>query len=283
MVDKNFEEEDTLVLDDKTEDSELSGVISFIQDNFKRSKDWRRFDEERWLQSYRNYRGIYSPDVQFTEAERSRVFIKVTKTKVLAAYGQITDVLFARQKFPLSIEPTTLPEGVTEAVHFDPNDKTEAAQPEKEERTQSPYGFPGDGEDLEPGDTVVSLSERKLKLGPLEEKLSEIDGLKEGEGLTPSAITYHPALVAAKKMEKKIMDQLEESGASKHLRSASFECSLFGQVLLKDHLQLIKNMQIGMMMENIILQLKLYLKLAVYLVGIFILIQTQAIWTRLHM
>ena len=233
MVDKNFEEEDTLVLDDETKDSELSGVINFIQDNFKRSKDWRRFDEERWLQSYRNYRGIYSPDVQFTEAERSRVFIKVTKTKVLAAYGQITDVLFARQKFPLSIEPTILPEGVSEAVHFDPNDKTNEAQPEQEERVQSPYGFPGDGEDLEPGDTVVSLAERKLKLGPLEEKLSEIEGLKEGAGLTPSAITYHPAMVAAKKMEKKIMDQLEESGASKHLRSASFECSLFGTGIIK--------------------------------------------------
>lgn len=233
MVDKNFEEEDTLVLDDKTKDEELSGVVNFIQDNFKRSKDWRRFDEERWLQSYRNYRGIYSPDVQFTEAERSRVFIKVTKTKVLAAYGQITDVLFARQKFPLSIEPTTLPEGITEAVHFDPNDKTEDAEVAREEEPQSPYGFPGDGQDLEPGDTVVSLTERKLQLGPLEEKLSEVDGLKEGEGSTPSAVTFHPAMVAAKKMEKKIMDQLEESGASKHLRAASFECSLFGTGIIK--------------------------------------------------
>ena len=231
MVDKNFEEEDTLVLDDKTNDDELSGIIAFIQDNFKRSKDWRRFDEERWLQSYRNYRGIYSPDVQFTESERSRVFIKVTKTKVLAAYGQITDVLFARQKFPLSIEPTTLPEGVTESVHFDPNDKTEEAS--EEQAPTSPYGFPGDGEDLEPGDTAESLSERKLKLGPLEDKLSDIEGLKEGEGLTPSAVTFHPATVAAKKMEKKIMDQLEESGASKHLRSASFECALFGTGIIK--------------------------------------------------
>ena len=231
MVDKNFEEEDTLVLDDKTNDDELSEIIDFIQDNFKRSKDWRRFDEERWLQSYRNYRGIYSPDVQFTESERSRVFIKVTKTKVLAAYGQITDVLFARQKFPLSIEPTTLPEGVTESVHFDPNEKTNEAS--EEQAPTSPYGFPGDGEDLEPGDTAESLSERKLKLGPLEDKLSDIEGLKEGEGLTPSAVTFHPATVAAKKMEKKIMDQLEESGASKHLRSASFECALFGTGIIK--------------------------------------------------
>ena len=232
MVDKNFEEEDTLVLDDETKDEELSGIINFIEDNFKRSKDWRRFDEERWLQSYRNYRGIYSPDVQFTESERSRVFIKVTKTKVLAAYGQVTDVLFARQKFPLSIEPTTLPDGVSESVHFDPNDKTEETSTE-EETPKGPYGFPGDGSDLEPGDTAASLTERKLKLGPLEDKLSEIDGLKEGEGLTPSSVTFHPAMVAAKKMEKKIMDQLEESGASKHLRSASFECALFGTGIIK--------------------------------------------------
>ena len=182
------------------------------------------------MQSYRNYRGLYGPDVQFTEAERSRVFIKVTKTKVLAAYGQITDVLFARQKFPISIEPTTLPEGVTEAVHFDP--KTPPEQ-EEEQEEQSPYGFPGDGQDLEAGETLTSLQEKKLNLGPLEEKLSEVEGLVEGEGLTPSAVTFHPAMVAAKKMEKQIMDQLEESGASKHLRSATFECSLFGTGIIK--------------------------------------------------
>ena len=35
MVDKNFEEEDTLVLDEKTEDDELSGIVDFIEDNFK--------------------------------------------------------------------------------------------------------------------------------------------------------------------------------------------------------------------------------------------------------
>ena len=81
MADENFEDANPLALDDTTDDTELSSLISFIEGRFKRSKDWRRFDEERWLQSYRNYRGLYGPDVQFTEAERSRVFIKVTKTK----------------------------------------------------------------------------------------------------------------------------------------------------------------------------------------------------------
>ena len=108
----------------------------------------------RWLRAYRNYQWIvYGSDVQFTEAEKSRVFIKVTKTKTLAAYGQITDVLFANNKFPLSIDPTGLPEGVLEDVHFDPK------EPEQMQNDQnvSPYGFAGDGRDLPPGSTAASL------------------------------------------------------------------------------------------------------------------------------
>ena len=34
-------------------------------------------------------------------------------------------------------------------------------------------------------------------------------------------------------MQKKIHDQLEESGANKHLRSASFEMALFGTGIMK--------------------------------------------------
>ena len=40
-------------------------------------------------------------------------------------------------------------------------------------------------------------------------------------------------MVAAKKMEKKIKDQLEESKASKHLRSTAFEMALFGTGIMK--------------------------------------------------
>jgi hypothetical protein len=88
------EENDIFIEDDS---------IALEDTEFHRSEDYRRQDEERWLRSYRNYRGIYGPDVQFTEAEKSRVFIKVTKTKTLAAYGQIVDVLFANNRFPLTV------------------------------------------------------------------------------------------------------------------------------------------------------------------------------------
>jgi hypothetical protein len=40
-------------------------------------------------------------------------------------------------------------------------------------------------------------------------------------------------MIAAKKMEKKIMDQLEESNATKHLRNTAFEMALFGTGVMK--------------------------------------------------
>ena len=225
-------EDDAIALEDTddtvTEDADVSKIIPFIMERFQRSEDYRYQDEERWLRSYRNYRGLYGPDVQFTESEKSRVFIKVTKTKTLAAYGQIVDVLFANHRFPLSIEPTELPEGVVADVHFDPK---EPEQLRSETALTSPYGFAGDGQDLPAGATAQSLLD---KLGGMSNKLEPIeDKLKEGPGLTPSAVTFSPAMVAAKRMQKKIHDQLEESGATKHLRNSAFEMALFGTGVMK--------------------------------------------------
>ena len=225
-------EDDAIALEDTDntvlEDADVSKIIPFITERFQRSEDYRYQDEERWLRAYRNYRGLYGPDVQFTEAEKSRVFIKVTKTKTLAAYGQIVDVLFANHRFPLSIEPTELPEGVVSDVHFDPK---EPEQLRSETALTSPYGFAGDGQDLPPGATAQSLLD---KLGGMSNKLEPVeDKLKEGPGKTPTAVTFSPAMVAAKKMQKKIHDQLEESGATKHLRNSAFEMALFGTGVMK--------------------------------------------------
>ena len=207
-------------------DAGTNNIIPFIMEKYYRADDYREQDEQRWLRAYRNYRGLYGSDVQFTEAEKSRVFIKVTKTKTLAAYGQIVDVLFANNKFPLSVEPTELPEGVAKDVSFDPKEPEEIAN----RNMESPYGFRGDGNDLPKGATERSLQER---LGPLQEKLSEVENLKEEVGKTPSSVTFSPAMIAAKAMEKKIMDQLEESSANKSLRSTAFEMALFGTGVMK--------------------------------------------------
>ena len=111
MADKDnemmFETDDVAVIDTTgdqgIEANDINQVISFIESKFKRAEDARLTDEQRWLKAYKNYRGIYGSDVQFTETEKSRVFVKLTKTKTLAAYGQIIEVLFGNSKFPLSI------------------------------------------------------------------------------------------------------------------------------------------------------------------------------------
>ena len=230
---EGFIEDDAIVLEDSDDstidDADTSKIIPYILEKYNRADDYRQQDEDRWLRAYRNYRGIYSPDVQFTDAEKSRVFIKVTKTKTLAAYGQIVDVLFAGQKFPLTIDPTELPEGVVADVSFDPKEPEQLRESGLEDLV-SPYGFNGDGKDLPAGATAKTLLE---SLGPVKDKLEGIEGVREGVGKTPTAITFSPAMIAAKTMQKKIHDQLEESSASKHLRSTAFEMALFGTGIMK--------------------------------------------------
>lgn len=213
------------------EDPETQGLARFVIERYSKSEDARRQDEDRWIQAYRNYRGVYSPEVQFTSAEKSRVFIKVTKTKTLAAYGQIIDVLFANQKFPISVDPTVLPDGVSSAVNFDMQPSPNGKQQENPVGEGSIYGFDGDGVDFPAGATASSLKE--MNLGSLQTKLEDVDNLQAGPGLTATQITFEPALYAAKNMEKKIMDQLEEAHASKQLRSTAFEMALFGHGIMK--------------------------------------------------
>ena len=220
----------TLALEDvKNKDDEgFSGdsLIAYIQERYTRSEESRRADESRWLRAYRNYRGIYGPDVQFTETEKSRVFIKVTKTKTLAAYSQIAEVLFSNNKFPLSVDPTVLPDGVLADVHSDPKEMVAGAAPAMP--TEIPFGE--NSANIPKGFDLDTLEQM---LGSMKDDLKDLPNLKAGAGVTPSSMTFSPATVAAKKMEKKIHDQLDETGASKHLRSTAFEMALFGTGVMK--------------------------------------------------
>jgi len=230
-------ETDEVVAAEEQEDTlfdNVSNVVTFVNERYKRAEDARRADEERWLRAYRNYRGVYGPDVQFTSSEKSKVFVKVTKTKTLAAYGQIVDVLFGNNKFPLTINPSVLPDGVADAVHIniDPNAEkaTDVLRDSFTKETTKPYLI-GPDTDLKPGETMADL---RRKLGPVEDKVDPVsEKIIEGDGSTPTSVTFHPAMVAAKKMEKKIHDQLNESGASKHLRSMAFEMALLGTGVMK--------------------------------------------------
>ena len=234
--DISFDTDDVIAAE--TEEDKLlenvNSIVTFVGDRYKRAEDARLGDEDRWMRAYRNYRGLYGPDVQFTSSEKSRVFVKVTKTKTLAAYGQIVDVLFGNNKFPLSVDPSILPDGVAESVHINLDPNAEKASEELKTtfttETNKPYLITPDTK-LKPGETLYDLEK---KMGSVSDKLSSVsEKVIEGDGTTPTSITFHPAMVAAKKMEKKIHDQLQESGATKHLRSMAFEMALLGTGVMK--------------------------------------------------
>ena len=219
------ESADILALGDKDKNQKetynISGLAGLVKSKFIDSENARKFDEQRWLRSYRNYRGVYGNDMAFTESEKSKVFVKITKTKVLAAYGQMIEVLFSSGKFPVGVEPTPVPEGIAEYAHVS---KSQEATPEQPE---SPYGFPGDGMDIPPGATESMI------LNGLAKKYQGT-GFKPGPAPDLSKMPQiEPADESAKNMETLIHDQLDESQAITVLRHVLFEMCLLGTGILK--------------------------------------------------
>ena len=205
-----------------TEDDSYSNLGSLIESRLKESEQARLYDEKRWLRSYRNYRGIYGSDMAFRDSEKSKVFVKVTKTKVLASYGQLIEVLFSQGKFPIGIHPTTDPLGIAEYAHIKPDNLKR-----QDARMEDIYGFEGDGREISPGATADEI------FNGLKEKYAK-GGFEEGPA--PDLKTMPqigPAEEAARNMEKLIHDQLEESHAISVMRHVLFEMCLLGTGILK--------------------------------------------------
>ena len=197
----------------------LPGLAGYIRKKFEDSENGRYAYEQRWLKAFKNFRGIYDSTTKYRETERSKVFIKITKTKVLAAYGQIIDILFANKKFPLVIEPTPVPEGIAEFAHL----KTPL------DEIIDPYGFEGDGRVLEPGATAASGPSNFL--GGLEKRYAGAP-IAEGPSLAGEP-QISPARKTALSMEKQIHDQLLDTSAVNVFRSAIFESALLGTGIVK--------------------------------------------------
>jgi len=223
-------------LDLTLEESIRLQFVGLVQDRFAQAESARESDEARWLQAYHNFRGLYGKNVKFRESEKSRVFIKVTKTKVIAAFGQLVDVMFGTGKFPIGVKETKIPEGVSTYRHLDmaPNIETsepEAKEPETaEEKALDPFdvGYEGDGRVLKAGATI-STGENAF-----EEAIKEA-GFEFKDGVSPDPVVMEiaPAKDAARLMQKLIHDQIEESNGSSELRNALFESALFGTGIVK--------------------------------------------------
>ena len=213
----------------------LAGVV---KNRFHQAEDARQTDETRWLKAYSNYRGLYNNSVKFRDSEKSRIFVKITKTKVLAAFGQLVDVIFGTGKFPIGITETKIPEGEVANAYLD----TQVGAPGLEStmgggelpddignRIDNPYdvGYEGDGKVLKPGATF----QKGIFEDSLENKVE--DQLVEGFSPIPTALEISPAQKAARRMEKLIHDQIDESKGSSEIRNALLESALLGTGIVK--------------------------------------------------
>ena len=218
--------------------SQQTNLVGIIKNRFHQAQDARKTDETRWLKAYENYRGLYNKSVKFRDSEKSRIFVKITKTKVLAAFGQLVDVIFGTGKFPIGINETKIPEGEMANAYLDtqtgaPGIESSIGEGEIPDdignRLDNPYevGYEGDGKILKPGAT--------LGKGLFEESLeNKLDGkLTEGLSPNPAALEISPAQKAARRMEKLIHDQIDESKGSSEIRNALLESALLGTGIVK--------------------------------------------------
>ena len=221
------------------EENQQSNLVGIIKSRFYQAEEKRDMDERRWLKAYENYRGLYNKSVKFRASEKSRIFVKVTKTKVLAAFGQLVDVMFGTGKFPIGVTETKIPEGEYGQAHLDtanPVPGMETSMPdnlgnriEDEPQEENPYdlGYEGDGRTLKPGATF----EKGMFTDSLENQAEDM--LSQGYSADPSKIDINPAQKAARRMEKLIHDQIEESNGSSEIRNALLEAALLGTGIVK--------------------------------------------------
>ena len=212
-MDDNFlEPADDTPVSVATPEEQMPGLAGHVYGLFKSSEDGRDSHEQKWLQAFKNFRGIYDNTTQYRDSEKSQVFIKITKTKVLAAYGQLIDILFSNKKFPINVESTPVPEGIAEFAHM---------QTPIDQIVPDPYGFAGDGRDIPAGASDPTELGAYANL-PLQEGPS-----KAGEP------QVSPAQKSALRMEKVIHDQLLDTNAVTVFRNAIFESAMLGTGIIK--------------------------------------------------
>ena len=223
------------------EEQQILNLVGIINGRFTLAEEARNSEETRWLRAYENYRGLYSKSIKFRESEKSRIFVKITKTKVLAAFGQLVDVIFGTGKFPIGIQETDVPEGEKENAYLDlqnPTPGLETSAPignqaqaiiEDVDGNRLDYGYAGDGQVLKAGATIGS----GMFEDTLENKLESMNMLQEGTSPLPQIPEISPAAKAARRMEKLVHDQIEESNGSSEIRNALLESALVGTGIIK--------------------------------------------------
>jgi hypothetical protein len=199
------EEEELEKEPDGLQAQSMQSLGSRLAGTFQEYKDARKETENEWLKDLRQYQGIYEPDVlarlDAASGSRSKVFVGLTRTKVMAAYSRIIDLLFQHGDVFFSVDPTPVPQ-------IDPLKAMEMRQMAMEQIMMASGQDPMMNQDL--------VQARMMEL--------------EGEFLE---LEKEIALEAAESMTIDIEDQLIETNAEMKLKESMLEACIFGSGAVK--------------------------------------------------
>ncbi len=195
------------------------GVAGWAWGRFFQHEHARDYQETIWRKLWNQFRAEPGTTPKVRSSEKSEVNVKITKVKVLTAYGHTTDAMFGQSRFPMVVESTEIPRGIADKVHLDPTGG------QAKGKIPDPFGYKGDGREVLPG----AIGE--IPLGGLEEEL-EGASLLPGPGKAGEP-TISPAKMAAARMDKVIQDQLQDNKAVEEFSKAIWEASLLGTGIIK--------------------------------------------------
>lgn len=92
---------------------EVEGIVGELAGLAQQQVQRRADIEARWIEDMRQFHGVYDPGVvsELDQSNRSKVFVNITRPKVMTWTARIYDLLFPVDKEPWDIQPTPRPEG----------------------------------------------------------------------------------------------------------------------------------------------------------------------------
>jgi hypothetical protein len=213
MVDYEDDGEDESVLTE--EDSKIAksgadmdpedvqGLGPRLQSLYREYKDARKDNEDQWILNLRQFLGQYDPDtLAKLSGARSKIFVGLTRTKVMSAFSRLTDLLFQPGQDFWSVAPTPVPE-------LDPLETAEIVKRATAEVMEASGA-------MVPTQVMDVINQRKDEL--IEDIRQEIN---------------ERAATAADEMTLTIRDQLSEANTEQKLKEAIMEACIFGTGCVK--------------------------------------------------
>ena len=112
------DKQDKDILQEEIEGQPVNPLVAFIKSKLEEADRSRSTKQNQWLDNVKAMRGEDPGTGLRPDSELKSIYVRTTSTKTKAAFSQISEALLGNDNFPISIEPTTRPDGIAEFAHI---------------------------------------------------------------------------------------------------------------------------------------------------------------------